>query len=122
MFLTATFLTELVCGLCGKPYSKSQLQTVCQDCVRPLLAAYDLSAVSAILRKEDLAAGKIGAAEGRFVAPESAACCAAAGKLANSGWIQPDEQIVICNTGTGIKYLECFADSVRSAQLHPACD
>ena len=23
---------------------------------------------------------------------------------------------------TPIKYLECFADSVRSAQLHPACD
>jgi threonine synthase len=68
------------------------------------------------------AAGKIGAAEGLFVAPESAACCAAAGKLANSGWIQPDEQIVIFNTATGIKYLECFADSVRSAQLQPACD
>jgi threonine synthase len=68
------------------------------------------------------AAGEVGAAEGLFVAPESAACCAAAGKLAHSGWIQPDEKIVIFNTGTGIKYLECFADSARSTQLHPAHD
>jgi threonine synthase len=60
------------------------------------------------------AAKDVGAAEGLFVAPESAACCAAAGQLANSGWIQPDEKIVIFNTGTGIKYLECFADSVRT--------
>jgi threonine synthase len=59
------------------------------------------------------AAGKVGAAEGLFVAPESAACCAAAGRLADSGWIQPEEKTVIFNTGTGIKYLECFADSVR---------
>jgi threonine synthase len=60
------------------------------------------------------AAGVVGAAEGLFVAPESAACCAAAGKLADSGWIHPEEKIVIFNTGTGIKYLECFADSVRT--------
>jgi threonine synthase len=50
----------------------------------------------------------VGAAEGLFVAPESGACCAAAGKLARSGWIRPDETTVIFNTGTGIKYLECF--------------
>src|ERR1700736_761448 len=49
------FFTELVCGLCGQPHSKSQLQTVCRVCGRPLLAMYDLSAVSTILRKEDLA-------------------------------------------------------------------
>jgi threonine synthase len=32
------------------------LQTVCQDCGRPLLAQYDLSAVSAALKKEKLVA------------------------------------------------------------------
>jgi threonine synthase len=53
--LPATFLTELVCGLCGKIHAKSQLQTVCQSCGRPLLAAYDLSSVSAVLKKEQLA-------------------------------------------------------------------
>jgi threonine synthase len=53
--LSATFLTELVCGLCGKIHAKSQLQTVCQSCGRPLLAAYHLSAVSAVLKKDQLA-------------------------------------------------------------------
>jgi threonine synthase len=38
------FLTSLVCGLCGKEHSKDELQTVCQECGRPLLARYDLSA------------------------------------------------------------------------------
>ena len=49
------FLTELVCGLCGKTHAKSQLQTVCQSCGRPLLVRYDLSSVSAALKKEQLA-------------------------------------------------------------------
>src|SRR6516225_3333981 len=49
------FLTELVCGLCGKIHATSQLQTVCQSCGPPLLAAYDLASVSAVLRKEQLA-------------------------------------------------------------------
>jgi threonine synthase len=55
------------------------------------------------------AARSVGAAEGLFIAPESAACCAAAGKLAKSGWIRSNEMAVIFNTGTGLKYLECFA-------------
>jgi threonine synthase len=67
------------------------------------------------------AVGDVGAAEGLFVAPESGACCAAAGKLARSGWIRPDETTVIFSTGTGLKYLECFPDSVQSA-LHPVND
>jgi len=58
----------------------------------------------------------LGAAEGLFVAPESAACCAAAGKLAKSGWIQPSDPVVIFNTGGGIKYVECFAGFAQSAK------
>jgi threonine synthase len=50
----AMFFTGLVCGLCGKWHSKDLLQTVCQDCGRPLLAQYDLSAASAALNKEKL--------------------------------------------------------------------
>jgi threonine synthase len=64
----------------------------------------------------------VGAAEGLFVAPESGACYAAAGKLAKSGWIRSDETIVIFNTGTGLKYLECFADSKGSERLPPGHD
>lgn len=50
------FFTGLVCGLCGKWHSKGMLQTVCQDCGRPLLAQYDLLAASAALKKEKLVA------------------------------------------------------------------
>ena len=49
------FLTELVCGLCGKLHSKDEVQSVCRDCGRPLLARYDLLAASAALQKEQLA-------------------------------------------------------------------
>ena len=49
------FLTELVCGLCGKLHSKDEVQSVCRACARPLLAGYDLLAASAALQKEQLA-------------------------------------------------------------------
>jgi threonine synthase len=51
---------------------------------------------------------EIGAAEGLFVAPEGAACFAALPSLIASGQIRRDETVVIFNTGSGIKYLECF--------------
>ena len=77
----------------------------------------------AIIDREMLEAVKrVGATEGLFVAPESAACCAAAGKLAKSGWIRSDETVIIFNTGTGLKYPECFADFTGSERLPPAHD
>ncbi|MEO5754508.1 MAG: threonine synthase [Chthoniobacterales bacterium] len=51
---------------------------------------------------------EVGAKEGMFVAPEGAACFAALRSLCAEGKIEPDEQVVIFNTGSGIKYLECF--------------
>jgi threonine synthase len=51
---------------------------------------------------------KVGAAEGLFVAPEGAACFVALRKLVARGDILPSEQVVIFNTGSGIKYLECY--------------
>ena len=51
---------------------------------------------------------EVGAREGLFVAPESAACFAALKKLRASGKIDNHERIVIFNTGSGIKYLECL--------------
>ena len=50
----------------------------------------------------------VGAAEGLFVAPEGAACFAALKRLRSLGQIAADERVVIFNTGSGIKYLECF--------------
>jgi threonine synthase len=44
--------------------------------------------------------------EGLFMAPEGAACVAAARKLKASGHLSPDDRIVVFNTGTGYKYVE----------------
>ncbi len=50
----------------------------------------------------------VGAAEGLFVAPEGAACFTALRKLVSLGEVQSQERVVIFNTGSGIKYLECY--------------
>jgi threonine synthase len=44
--------------------------------------------------------------EGAFVCPEGAACFAAVGRLRESGWIRAGEEVVVLNTGTGLKYPE----------------
>jgi threonine synthase len=53
---------------------------------------------------------EVGAAEGLFVAPEGAACFVALRKLMADGKIGGDERVVIFNTGSGIKYLDCYGD------------
>ena len=50
----------------------------------------------------------VGSKEGLFVAPEGAACFAALRALVREGKISPEERVVIFNTGSGIKYLECY--------------
>jgi threonine synthase len=52
----------------------------------------------------------VGSAEGLFVAPEGAACFAALKALLAAGKIAPEERIVIFNTGSGIKYLDCYSE------------
>jgi threonine synthase len=47
--------------------------------------------------------------EGMFVAPEGSACLSALDKLLQSGFLKPDEEIVIYNTGAGLKYLEAYS-------------
>ena len=44
--------------------------------------------------------------EGIFAAPEGAATLAALRKLIENKWVQPEENIVLFNTGSGLKYLE----------------
>lgn len=51
---------------------------------------------------------EVGAAEGIFPAPEGAACYAALKQLIASGDVAPDETVVLFNTSTGLKYLECY--------------
>jgi threonine synthase len=51
---------------------------------------------------------EVGALEGVFVAPEGAACYAALKTLLAAGTVQPEESVVLFNTSTGLKYLECY--------------
>jgi threonine synthase len=51
---------------------------------------------------------EVGSSEGLFVAPEGAACFAALKSLCSAGKISRGERVVIFNTGSGIKYLNCY--------------
>jgi threonine synthase len=53
-------------------------------------------------------AREVGSSEGLFVAPEGAACFAAFKSLRSTGKIDLRERVVIFNTGSGIKYLDCY--------------
>ncbi len=47
-----------------------------------------------------------GKAEGIFLCPEGAACVAALRRLVEIGWIKPDDEVLIFNTASGLKYLD----------------
>jgi threonine synthase len=51
---------------------------------------------------------RIGKTEGVFFCPEGAACVAALRRLVSDGWIKPNEEVVIFNTASGLKYLDVF--------------
>ena len=64
----------------------------------------------AVTDQELLKAGRsLAETEGMFVAPEGAACFAALGQLLQDGFLDKDDEIVIYNTGTGLKYLDNWA-------------
>ena len=84
---------------------------------KPLGDALTLSAVresggtAIAVSDEELldASVELASATGIFAAPEGGACLAALNKLLASGFLKPDERIVLYNTGTGLKYLEAFS-------------
>ncbi len=51
---------------------------------------------------------EVGSKEGLFVSPEGAACFAALKSLCRAGKIASGERVVIFNTGSGIKYVNCY--------------
>lgn len=51
----------------------------------------------------------LGRTEGVFAAPEGGAVVTAVQKLLKSGFLNPDERILLYNTGSGLKYLEAFS-------------
>lgn len=42
--------------------------------------------------------------EGAFICPEGAAALAAVKRLSERGWLKPEHEVVVLNTGAGIKY------------------
>ena len=68
----------------------------------------------AVSDRELIDAGiRLASEDGIFVAPEGAACVIALEKLVRSGFINRYEQVVIYNTGSGLKYLEAYATRFR---------
>jgi len=49
---------------------------------------------------------RVGKAEGIFFCPEGAACVAALRRLVENSWIKPDDEALIFNTASGLKYLD----------------
>jgi threonine synthase len=50
------------------------------------------------------AVGQVARAEGMWICPEGAACFAAAARLRAGGWLAETDEVVVLNTGTGLKY------------------
>jgi threonine synthase len=58
--------------------------------------------------------------EGIFPAPEGAATLAALKELVRRKWVDPDERIVLFNTGSGLKYLSPAGESLTNQNLDSA--
>jgi threonine synthase len=64
----------------------------------------------AVPDSEIISAGvELASLEGIFPAPEGAACVAGVRKLIATGFLSPNERIVIYNTGSGLKYIEAYS-------------
>jgi len=69
----------------------------------------------AVTDEEMLSTGReLARLEGMYAAPEGAATVVAAQKLAQRGWIRPDDSVVLFNTGTGYKYSEAWEAALKS--------
>ncbi|GAA3815425.1 MULTISPECIES: threonine synthase [Amycolatopsis] len=77
-------------------------------------AVYSTGGTAIAVSDEELLAeqGNLARAEGTFVCPEGAACFAAVRELRGSGWLSADDEVVVLNTGAGVKYPETVEVSV----------
>jgi threonine synthase len=68
----------------------------------------------AVTDEEMLTAGcELAETSGIYAAPEGAATVAGIRKLAASGWVKPEESVVLFNTGTGYKYAEAWQQALK---------
>ncbi len=68
---------------------------------------YESNGIAVAVSDESILAAQhqLATQEGIFAAPEGAATLAALKELTKTGWLQPEEKIVLFNTGSGLKYL-----------------
>ncbi|MFQ5817372.1 MAG: threonine synthase [Terriglobia bacterium] len=73
-----------------------------------LEALYQTRGTAVAVAEAELLAGmrELAEREGIFACPEGAATLAALRKLLAAGFLRGEETIVLCNTGTGLKYLD----------------
>ena len=71
-------------------------------------AVYNTDGCAIAVTDDEIIAAEnlLASVEGAFVCPEGAACMAATQQLLTDGWIEPEERVVVLNTGCGIKYPE----------------
>jgi threonine synthase len=71
-----------------------------------LEAVYETGGCALAVDDDALVAGvhDLAAAEGAFICPEGGATVAAARQLRARGWLDADDEVVLLNTGAGIKY------------------
>jgi threonine synthase len=72
-----------------------------------LRTLYESRGIAIAVRDEEILAAQktLAVKEGIFAAPEGAATLAALQPLVNQNWLNPEESIVLFNTGSGLKYL-----------------
>ncbi len=60
---------------------------------------------------------RISRLEGTFICPEGAALVGAARLLLRQGWLQPDQRVLMLNTGAGIKYPDVLSPKLPVLEL-----
>ncbi len=60
--------------------------------------------------------------EGIAICPETAACIGALEQLTQSGWIRPEERVVVFNTGAAQKYIEAISADLPRLDIRQPID
>jgi threonine synthase len=79
-----------------------------------VIAALRASGGTAVAVTDDellAAQARLAGAEGSWICPEGAAAVAAVEQLRNAGWLSEQDEVVVLNTGAGLKYPETMKQS-----------
>jgi threonine synthase len=81
-------------------------------------AVYQTAGTAVAVRDDDLLREQRACArlEGAFVCPEGAAGLGAVRKLTETGWLGPADEVVVLNTGAGMKYPDTLAAESPGSQ------